>query len=314
MEARWRYGLGVSILIALFVVIQFGGLYLVTPLVGEEPSAGTNPGDPAIGVLFVVALLIATAIMLGAFRWGLGWLIRGVVLLVSLGLSWVVIDVVLPPLLIVSGLSIIPVVIAVTLVGLLIVHPEWYVLDVVGVLVGAGAVALLGASIGVSAAIGLLVILAVYDLISVYGTKHMLTLAEGAMRGHLPVILVVPLSLPFSMRSSSASDDDTLVPEGALIIGLGDAVIPGLLAISAAVYGPVEPSVVAGIAISAPVLGVIGGTVVGLLGLFTIPEKDTAHPGLPFLTSGAIAGYLIGAMIVGINPIEAIAAGLIGWL
>ncbi len=44
---------------------------------------------------------------------------------------------------------------------------------------GAGAAALFGISFGLLPAILLLSVLAVYDAISVYGTEHMLDLAEG---------------------------------------------------------------------------------------------------------------------------------------
>ncbi|MFB6195601.1 MAG: presenilin family intramembrane aspartyl protease PSH, partial [Haloplanus sp.] len=53
-----------------------------------------------------------------------------------------------------------------------------------------------------------------YDAISVYGTEHMLSLAEGVMDLHVPVILVVPLSLSYSLLdddfsgASGVHDDD----------------------------------------------------------------------------------------------------------
>lgn len=304
MTGRWRYAVGIAVTAALFVLIHLGGLHIVAPLVGTEPAPGARPGDARLGLVFVLALLVVTGLMLAAFRWGLSWLVRGAVLLVAFGLSTVVLDVLLPAGPVFEGVPILPVAIAAGLIGVLAVHPEWYVLNVTGVLVGAGAVGLLGITLDVRAAIGLLVLLAIYDLVSVYGTKHMLTLAEGAMRGRLPVVLVVPMTLPFSLLGEE--EGDSFAPEGAIVIGLGDAVIPGLLATSAALYGPGDPAVVAEIALSAPVVGVMAGTVLGLVTLFVLPAEGEAHPGLPFLATGAILGYLVGAAIVGVGPIDAV--------
>lgn len=307
MADRWRFSVGIGVTALFFALIHLGGLYVITPLVGVDPAPGTDPSDPRMSLIFVGALLVGTGFMLAAFRWGLGWIVRGIVLIVAIGLMWVVLDVLLPPLFVYAGIPLVPVGLALVIVGLLALHPEWWVLDIVGVLLGAGAVGLLGLTLGIRPVIALLVILAIYDLISVYGTKHMLTLAEGAMKGRLPVVLVVPLTLPYSLRTSD-SDDDALAPDGALVIGLGDAVIPGMLATSAALYGPVEPTVVGGLALSGPILGVIVGTMIGLVALFVIPEEGKAHPGLPFLVTGAIGGYLLGSLVVGVGPIEAIAA------
>ena len=310
MADRWRYAGGIGVTGVLFALIHLGGIYVVTAFAAVDPSPGGAADDPRFGLLFVIALLVGTGLMLAAFRWNLDWIVRGLVLFVTFGLSVLVLDIILPPVLVIGGIPVVPVVIGAGFVGLLAIYPEWYVLNAVGVLVGAGAVGLLGMTLGIRTAVILLVLLAVYDLISVYGTKHMLTLAEGAMRGRLPVVLVIPLSLSFSILSND-EDDESFAPDGALVIGLGDAVIPGLLATSAALYGPVEPTMIAGLSLSAPVGGVIVGTLVGLIALFVIPESGKPHPGLPFLAGGAIGGYLVGSALVGVSPVDALSVIII---
>lgn len=304
MDERARYLLGVTVTAGLFVLIYLIGLSLVTPLVGTEPAPGTDPDDLGIGIFFIVALLVMTGLMLAAFRFGLNWLVRVVVLFVTFVLAWFVLDALFPGIFGIAGVQVLPLLAALVLVVALAVYPEWYVLNVAGIVIGAGAVALLGVTLGIRPAILLLVVLAVYDLISVYGTKHMLTLAAGAMRGNLPVVLIVPLTFPFSIREEN--DDESIGPDGAVVIGLGDAVIPGMLVTSAAVYGPIEPTIVGPLAISTLVVGAIVGTLLGLVGLFVLTTREKAHPGLPFLSSGAILGYLLGAAIGGVAPLEAI--------
>ncbi len=72
---------------------------------------------------------------------------------------------------------------------------------------GAGAAALFGISFGLLPALLLLSALAIYDAISVYGTEHMLDLAEGVMDLKIPVVLVVPLTLSYSYRAAGSTDD-----------------------------------------------------------------------------------------------------------
>lgn len=71
---------------------------------------------------------------------------------------------------------------------------------------GAGAAALFGISFGLLPALLLLSVLAVYDAISVYGTEHMLDLAEGVMALKIPVVLVVPTTLSFSYLDPESTE------------------------------------------------------------------------------------------------------------
>ena len=292
----------VAVTAAIFVLIQLGGLLLVSPLIDTDDPVATEPGGATLGIIFIAALLVITALMLAAFRWGLTWIIRGMVFAVAFVMIWVVSSELLRRIPRLPGVDLLAAAIAAVLIGVLITYPRWYVLNIVGVIVGIGAVALLGMSLGIQSVFVLLVLLAIYDAISVYGTKHMLSLAEGAIKGKLPVVLIIPLRLPFEMDVES----DTTDSPDALMIGLGDAVIPGMLAISAAIHGPIEPTMIAGIPVAGPHIGVMVGTVIALIGLFVIPSRERAHPGLPFLSTGAIAGYLVGSLLVGIGPIEAI--------
>ena len=78
----------------------------------------------------------------------------------------------------------------------------------------------------------LLSILAVYDAISVYKTKHMLSLAEGVTKMRLPVLFYVPKKLDFKVEQMDNMDlknRDKDVERETMIMGVGDAVIPGIL-------------------------------------------------------------------------------------
>jgi len=125
-----------------------------------------------------------------------------------------------------------------------------------------------------------MIILAVYDAISVYKTKHMVTLAESVIDLHVPILFVLPRDRKFSLLKNSELED-------AFFMGLGDAIIPTILVVSAFMcYENVVPA-----------LGAMIGTLVGYAALTRLAGRGTPHAGLPFLNSGAIIGFAIGYVV-----------------
>jgi presenilin-like A22 family membrane protease len=276
---RRRFAVGLVGTLVLFVLVQIGALALVEPFDAVYQPV-EDPSDPTNSAIYVGAILVATVVLLAAFRYSLDRSIRAVLIAISALLAWYVLQVVIPPVVSVGGLNVIALVGALGVAVALYVHPEWYVIDGAGVLMGAGAAGLFGISFGPLPALVLLSALAVYDAISVYGTEHMLTLAGGVMDLRVPVVLVVPLTLSYSFLAEdavpetaqrseegettdgrSAADGDADIDDtadagteatdsdtadagndrDALFVGLGDAVMPTILVASAAAFAPVAP-------------------------------------------------------------------------
>jgi presenilin-like A22 family membrane protease len=336
---------GVVFAIGLFLAVQAGALALVPAFTASGYQPVENPQDPTNSLLYVVAILAMSGVMLAAFRYEFDWAVRLLIVGVSAWLSWYVFAAVAPPL-----------VAAIPAVGVavgLLVYPEWYVIDSAGVVMGAGAAGLFGISFGPLPALVLLAALAVYDAISVYGTEHMLSLAEGVMDLNIPVVLVIPLSLSYSLlEDSSGADgvtsandqaeppsdetgesldaereslDDTDEPAAdgpaadesatdepatderdAFFIGLGDAVIPAVLVASAATFSPAAPLSVPYLGLNLPALLAATGTLSGLLLLLRWVMRGRPHAGLPLLNGGAIGGYLLGSVLAGVPLVEAV--------
>jgi presenilin-like A22 family membrane protease len=204
---------GVALAALIFLLVQLGAVALVPTFYEQGYQTVENPSDPTNSVLYVGAILVATGFMLAAFRFEFDWAVRALIVFTSGLLAWYVFSAVLPPVYVDLADGRVEVLAAALSVGVavaLVVYPEWYVIDTAGVLMGAGAAGLFGISFGLFPAILLLVVLAVYDAISVYGTEHMLSLASGVMRLRIPVVLVVPLSWSYSLLEQDfgeASDD-----------------------------------------------------------------------------------------------------------
>jgi presenilin-like A22 family membrane protease len=332
---------GVAFVVGLFLAVQIGALALVPEFAESGYQAVENPDDPTNSVVYVLAILVMTGVMLAAFKYDFDGAIRLLIVGTSAWLSWYVFSALVSPL-----AAAVPA--AAVGVGLL-VYPEWYVIDTAGVLMGAGAAGLFGISFGLLPALILLAFLAVYDAISVYGTEHMLSLAEGVMDLNIPVVLVIPLSLSYSLLGGDEEGDDDATAIGddeaatgddeaagsdettgddsedagvseptpieerdAFFIGLGDAVIPAVLVASAATFSPAAGLAVPLLGVNLPALLAMVGSLAGLLVLMSWVIKGRPHAGLPLLNGGAIGGYLIGSVLAGVPLANAM--GLAGFL
>jgi presenilin-like A22 family membrane protease len=325
----------------VFALVQAGALALVGPFDAAGYRAVEDPSDPANSALYVGAILVATALMLAAFRYDFERAVRAVVVLSSALLSWYVFSVVVPAA--VPARAAVAVALSAGVGAALLVHPEWYVIDGAGVLMGAGAAGLFGISFGPLPAVVLLVALAVYDAISVYGTRHMLSLAEGVMDLRIPVVLVIPLTPGYSLladdfgganevfeesepagsESEPAGSESEPAPDDgadagadadadpldrdALFVGLGDAVMPTVMVASAASFSPAAGLGLALLpALNLPALCAAVGTLLGLVVLLGAVLRGRAHAGLPLLNGGAVGGYLLGSVAAGVPLVEAL--------
>ena len=180
---------------------------------------------------------------------------------------------------------------AVVLVVALYKFPEWYIIDITGIIIGVGAIIIFGISLGVTLVVILLVALAIYDAISVYKTKHMIDLADTVMDLKLPVLLVIPKTWNYSLIKETKRLKQKLEENeerDAFFLGLGDIVMPGILV--AAAYNNIADGL--------PVaIGIIIGTLVGFSILMTYVMKGKPQAGLPLLCSGAITGYIISSLV-----------------
>jgi presenilin-like A22 family membrane protease len=171
--------------------------------------------------------------------------------------------------------------------------PRWYLIDTAAILLGTAAMALIGISISPQYMAILLIGLAVYDAIAVYGTGHMISLAEIVINSGLPLVLIIP-----KVRDYNEAEKVTILkkpPQGdehrkAIYLGLGDIVLPGCLAIS--VYNSV------GIEALPIVYSIIIGTLIGFLVLSFFVVKGKPQAGLPYLCGGAILGYFISSVLL----------------
>jgi len=272
----------------LFVVaVQLLALIIMPEFVASGNRVFEDPESAANPILYLILILGFTLFLLLALKLKQGWILSAVIMISIASSVYYVLATFMSPL-----LALLP-----TLAVLLLLrfYPEWYIVDAFGILVCAGISALFGVSMTPIPALLLLFILAVYDAISVYRTRHMVSLAEGVIGIKAPLLFVVPRSKGYSFRQDQQISGDGR--KGAYFLGLGDAIIPTILVISAS--WAIEATKLLGI--SLPALGAMLGTYAGFLALM-MTSREKPQAGLPFLNSGAVLGFLAGCLLAGVNP------------
>ncbi|MDD1720945.1 MAG: hypothetical protein LUP95_03065 [Euryarchaeota archaeon] len=287
---------------ALFIVaIQLIALLLASPFEMSNVRAFDNPESVFNALYYIALVLVFTGFLLLIIRLGKQWMLKVIMGVVIISTLYFVYS---SLLLTITDIGWLIAVAATAMTAfLLFYYPEWYVIDLVGILIGAGAAAIFGISLAILPTLILLIALAVYDFVAVYETKHMISLAEGVVDLNLPVLFVLPRNRGYShiqwaREASTSPKEEKLEKREAFFMGLGDAVIPTILVISANSFlgGPALAF------INIPAFGAIVGTLAGYVALMVLVLKGKPQAGLPFLNTGAIIGFLIACYVVGTNP------------
>ena len=307
---------------------------------GEE---GTTKSGFILFELLMIGVFTIAIIWLA--RKGLEYIIKGIVMF-ALGLS--LFYAILPfstipyligidPAALLTWLSI-----PITIMAMYTLHryPEWWVVNSVGVMVGAGVIVMIGISFVPTLVMIFMILAAIYDYWAVHKSKHMLELADTMIGLKLPVLLVAPKQKGYSFleQEGDIMRDAPPLPEGvmeaeivdreerlkpkkkkhrdALFMGLGDVIFPGMLVISALTFLPEWGGAVWNpfgnvhsvhtefyLAQLFVAIGTLIGGLVGYLLLMTFVAQGNPQPGLPLLNGGAILGYVISG-IYAVGPAE----------
>ena len=210
-------------MLLFLVAVQFIAL-AITPAISatdnrvfEDPASISNP------IIYMLLILIFTGFLLLAIKLKGEWLVSAFILISIAVTIFYVMAAIIP-----AWLALLP-----TLAVMLLLHyyPEWYIIDAFGILVCAGISSLLGVSMTILPVLILLVILAVYDAISVYKTRHMVSLAEGAIKMKAPLLICRSQEQGLQLQKQGCRLDlkgegKEKNDRGAYFLGLGDAIIP----------------------------------------------------------------------------------------
>lgn len=285
-------------MVLLMLISEVAAVLLIGPAVNANLLAFEDPDSVLNIVFFIILLLVFTAILLLLIR-KKAHKIVSVIIAICIGL--VIYYVAFALLSMIPGITpvllyVLSVLIAIAGILLLCFKPEWYLIDIIGIIISAGCAVIFGISLSPVLVVILLLLLIVYDYISVNHTKHMLTLADGVMKQKMPIMFLVPKHRGYSYRKSGLSVTGAKEERTAYMIGMGDMIMPGILVVSAQVF-ITAPEI---FGLTVPAFGALLGSLIGVI-LLALPLKKSgkAQAGLPFINGCAILGFFICCAITG---------------
>ena len=280
----------------MLLIVQLIAVALSEPFEVNEFKAFSNPEAASNVVIWIAIILVFTALIFLVIRMNKKWMIQAFILFTVASTLYYVFFAVFSVFLAPEINFLLTITLSIALTALLYKFPEWYVIDITGVIIGAGAASIFGISLAIMPTLLLLVLLAVYDYIAVYRTKHMVALAEGVMDLRLPILLVIPKRWGYSFLTEKFDKEE----REAFFMGLGDAVMPTILVISANTFVKASYYTLPILGtVNIPAIGAMLGTFAGFAVLMGFVMKGKPQAGLPFLNGGVILGYVAGSLIAG---------------
>jgi presenilin-like A22 family membrane protease len=295
-------------IIIIFLAIQFLGLYIGSNYIGairsniaESPEVipGMSSENPEISFLLFGYMMVVTAVMLFVIKIKKGF-IRGLEALVVFFSSWTTflflipfaiqdawLAMLSPAISLFGGFSEILVfllginsLLAFALTVWKVFRPSIISQNVAALFTGSGVGALMGLSFGIVPSIIFMMILSVYDFVSVFITKHMVTMAKAVTERPMAFTIAAPHEFK---KAKYVPLKGTKKKVHVFQLGMGDVIIPLMFSVSILNRFSILHSLfsIAGSAVALLVLSVI------------ITRKPMALPALPFVCAGSLAGYLL---------------------
>ena len=287
------------VMAGLFVLIDSLALLVTSPLEASTSTGAAsatvafgNPNNPWNLAYFFLALIVFTVVILLVSKFWKKQAVK-IIFLGAIALLDAFVFYSLLTTVVSVGLSLgLSIAASAIILIMLVKNPEWYVIDISGILSAFGAIALVGISLSISIVLVFLIAMAVYDAIAVYKTKHMIDLASTSLEQKLPVLFIIPKKRGYSFAKEVKTLKEKLKTgekRDAFFVGLGDVVIPGILVVSA--FDNLASN---GLLMA---ISVMLGTLAGFVVLTAFVLKGKPQAGLPFLCTGAILGYLLASYL-----------------
>jgi len=170
----------------------------------------------------------------------------------------------------------------------------WLVFNGMAFALGVTMTVVAGFQIAPVVVILIMVAFTVYDHIAVNLSDIMGEFVELSGSIGIPNFIVIPKTIRFDLDEflENLSDLDEKDDNVLFMLGVGDLVFPAVLVVSTATALSTN---------ALPVVGAVLGTLVSVVVLRdSLEHTDGGLPALPWLNTGAIGGFLLGALVSGI--------------
>lgn len=295
----------VAILLIMFLVTQFIGIYVVNHYIQEENNLPygletPQPDQPSeFYILFtqiLFAFIIAIALLFLLTKFKIEFLLKAwffIVVVIALGLALnVIFSDIFPEL---KYISLIALGIGVVFAGLKIFARNLLIHNLTELLIYPGIAAVFVPILNVITIIILLILISVYDIWAVWHSGIMQKMAKFQIDKlkvfsgfFIPYVSKKTRAKIKKLKKLSKKElEKKKVKVNVAILGGGDVIFPiitaGVMLKTLGLYSA---------------LLVIAGAVLGLTYLFLMSEKKKFYPAMPFITSGILLGIFVSYLIL----------------
>ena len=299
-------------IVTLFLAIQLLGIYIGTVYIdairsdmaaAPEIIPGVSSNDPQISLFLFAYVIAVTVVMLiiiklrRRFVFGLeafvvfvsSWTTFLFLLPFALQDYWLII---ISPLIAAFGqfgdvaifLLGLNSLLALALTAWKVLRPSIFSQNVAALFTGSGVGALMGISLGIAPSI--MVILSVYDFVSVFITKHMITMAKAMTERPMAFTIAAPHEFK---KATYVPLKGVKKKVHVFQLGMGDVIIPLMFSVS----------VLNSFTMLHSLMTMLGSLIALIVLSAFITRKPMALPALPFVCSGALAGYILSLILLG---------------
>jgi len=280
----------ILVITAMFILVQAIGMTTANEFnqlvqAGEIEPAFEDPSNPANAVGMFAYLLVMTGILLAAIRYKKKLLLVFEALAIFLATD-IVLELLIPVTLLMIPLG---TVLAAAITAWKMLKPTILNQNIALILSVSGAGAILGASMGILPTLILMLLLAIYDFIAVFLTKHMVYLAKAVTERPTAFTAAIPykFSKPTHVKSIQTGKKQ-LKKAHTFQLGGGDFAIPLVFTSSILVNHSVTSAIITSI-----------GATLSLFILFYMVMKEPGRPlpALPPICAGATIAFLLSTMV-----------------
>ena len=260
-EESWLNPRVFFLLAIIFLVAEILGLMVANALIAQnlvQPMFGEDVNDIWSAIYLFGTILSMTIVILLILKFrkkaNFLWFIEAMAVLTT---SMIVVGVLMPAQ-IANVIPFYDLIAAIAIVAWRYTHRKSvFFRNVVSIIAIAGAGSLIGVSLGLLPIALFIAILSVYDIIAVFGTKHMVTIGKAVTKRNF----AFTVSLPSKKHTFE--------------LGNGDLVIPLITASSIIAYGPfVNNYLIASLCLAASFIGLV-------ISIYTVSVKKIPMPALP---------------------------------
>ena len=271
-----------SIVLLMFLLAQLIGLVIVKqylpretlPFNIEKPQLEEQTSFIPLFITIIIATLLALILIrFSAMRLWKLWFFLSVLFT-----------------LVIAFAAFIPQAIALILALILalwkVLRPNIYIHNLTELFIYGGLAAIFVPVLSIFSVSILMILIAIYDMIAVWKTKHMIKLAKFQASSKTFAGLLIPYSLKKPKPKKGVSKK-IIVPVRTAILGGGDIGFPLLFA---GVILKISNSF-----LNAFIISIFAA--LALMFLFIIAEKKKFYPAMPFIAVGCFVGYLVTLII-----------------